>query len=72
MTDPIFKCKVCGGDTELAAPDGETYCQEHCPDHDYQTDSLSDWAMCVNCLKPAPEDFYREDGLEPHDTTLNH
>ena len=60
VSETSFKCKVCCADTDLASDDGETFCHEHCPDHDYQNDTLSDYPMCLICGEPAPDDFYEE------------
>ena len=61
MVDPDFTCVNCGKETELAAPDpANTVCQDCCDDHDYKYDSCAGWGFCVNCNKPAPDDFYDE------------
>lgn len=56
----IFKCSVCG---ELApiAPQGSepTYCEKHCPDHDYQYERGDGW-HCVTCHAEPPHDWFDE------------
>lgn len=61
MAEPNFTCAKRGMETELAAVDpANTVCMDCCEDHYYQSDACAGWALCVNCNKPAPDDFYDE------------
>ena len=61
MADDIFKCSVCGTRTDLANDDpNKTFCHDHCPDHEYEYDSIAAAPMCKTCGIVAPHDYYAE------------
>ena len=61
-SQPRFKCRVCGCDTEVA-PDwpARAVCPEHCEDHQYQYDLGERQHSCVHCNAFPPDDWYDRD-----------
>jgi hypothetical protein len=55
-----FECSICGKPTALADPTdpSKTFCEECCPDHEYERDPMTRRYHCEVCGKDAPEDFY--------------
>ena len=55
----IFKCGSCGGQASISPKEGDTFCQECCPDHDYKSEPGAG-QRCVNCHAEPPLDWYEE------------
>jgi hypothetical protein len=51
-------CRTCGRtDLDGWDPTGaETWCEDHCPDHDYKSDSMRSGRWCIHCGKAEPWD----------------
>lgn len=55
----IFKCSVCGEQCTVAPQDGPAFCEQHCPEHDYQYEP-GEGPRCVICFAEPPADYYED------------
>lgn len=54
----IFACSVCGEQAAAAPADGgPAFCEQHCPDHDYQY-QRGEGHRCVTCFAEPPPDWF--------------
>lgn len=53
----IFKCGTCGAQASISPPEGETYCAECCPDHEYEYEP-GEGRRCKTCFAEPPLDWY--------------
>lgn len=57
----MFKCSVCGEQCSVAPKgDDPTYCEKHCPDHQYEYER-GEGHRCVTCNAPPPDDWFDVD-----------
>lgn len=59
-----FKCVVCGKETDISNTNGQTWCEECCPDHDYAYDPGDRTRYCIHCGAEPPYDWH---GYDPVD-----
>ena len=54
-----FHCKVCRKEIDGCAPDGSPlWCEDCCPDHEYEYDRGRQGHFCKRCDQQAPYDWY--------------
>lgn len=54
-------CVVCGALPAIYHDDRPAYCDEHCPEHEYNHDPHRRSYFCNTCDAEAPPDYYRND-----------
>ena len=67
--NPKSLCSVCGQPATVYPPDGDdspTYCEAHCPDHDYRYERGEGW-RCFTCFAEPPHDFFSEEIMRLRD-----
>lgn len=57
---PIDCCKVCGKKCDTYHEVHGTYCEEHCPDHEYEYDRGERASFCKHCNARRPDDWYED------------
>lgn len=52
----MHSCPRCSDDID----DDQDFCPSCCDNHEYVWDSAIEWADCIHCRKPAPEDNFQD------------
>lgn len=59
MKDLRFTCRECGADTGICAMDDtQLWCEDCCPDHDYEYEAGERRHLCIHCNAEPPLDWY--------------
>lgn len=61
---PDFKCVICQVECQTCPADGGwAFCEEHCPDHQYEYDPGERKSLCIDCGAERPDDWSFDDDV---------
>lgn len=53
----VFACSICGEQCPISPVDGPTFCEKHCPDHQYYYEP-GEGHRCDTCFAEPPADWF--------------